>query len=162
MRCSAFPRLVLDGGGESVEKSGASARTPSKERRRSVREDISLFSFKALAATLGGALLTLLISIVQTTYSDHLEGLRREFDHGAEFQTRLLAITGQVQNELAATDTLVRQDNFAGARHRNDHELADAFRQWETNALLLRNQGAQIYGPTVAALIYDPGSALFS
>jgi hypothetical protein len=121
-----------------------------------MREIITAFSFKAVITSLGGALLTLAIWLLQTNYSNHLEHLRRQSDHGAEFQARLLAMTGNVVDELEAATDRVRNGDPAGAALRNNHELAQAFQQWDTNALLLRMQGAQIYGPQIAPLIYDP------
>ena len=104
---------------------------------------------------MGAALLSVAIWFLQTNYSDHLESQRRRSDHGSEFQTRLLGLTGRLQDEMASVEDLVRQGRLPEAVARRDRELAAALRQWETNVLLLRNQGALLYGPTVAALIFN-------
>jgi hypothetical protein len=136
---------------------------PQDPPRAPVREAISLFSLKAIVTSLGGALLTLFIWFLQTSYSNHVESLRRQSDHGAEYQTRLLSMTGRVADELGAVLDRARRaaapgagpDALAALNARAGHELAEAMGEWESAKLLLRNQGAQLYGAPIARLIHD-------
>lgn len=131
------------------------AKSEKPDRGATIAAALSIFSFKAIVASLGAALLSVAIWFLQTSYSDHLENQRRRSDHGAEFQTRLLGLTGRLQDEMASVEDLLRQERMPQAAARRDRELAAALQQWETNVLLLRNQGALLYGPSVAALIFN-------
>ena len=131
------------------------AKADRADRRATVASAVSIFSLKAIVTSIGGALLTVAIWFLQTTYSDHQESQRRRSDHGAEFQARLLGLTGRLQDEMANVEDLVRQDRLREAAAHRDNQLAAALQQWETNVLLLRNQGALLYGQTVASLIFN-------
>lgn len=129
----------------------------------------SQFAFKAMATTLAGGILTLGIAIAQISYSNHLEVLRRQTEHGGEVQARLLQTTGRIENELWAVGLGLREQERSRDPERLREEvtirwnrdLAPLFRQWRTDRLLLRNQASQIYGRDVAALIYDRSEAPF-
>jgi hypothetical protein len=131
----------------------------------------SLFTYKAVAATLGGSLLTLCVTVAQITYANHLEVLRRQGEQGLAFQARLLDLTGRIENELSQTldivrhsdtpERAVRDELLAEADRRMDENLAPLYRQWSLESLLLRNRGAQIYGNEVGELIYSPADGSF-
>lgn len=131
----------------------------------------SLFTYKAIATTLGGSLLTLCVAIAQITYANHLEVLRRQSEQGVAFQARLLDLTGRMESELSdilnivrhadTPELTVRDGLLAEAGRRMEENLAPLYRQWGMESLLLRNRGAQIYGSEVGALIYSPADGSF-
>ncbi|HWT12659.1 MAG TPA: hypothetical protein VN231_07895 [Allosphingosinicella sp.] len=129
------------------------------------------FAYKAMATTVGGSLLTLGVAFAQITYSNHLESLHRQSEHGIGFQSRLLEQTGRIQNELTnIVDILRRADTpepdvraglVAEAERRWNENLDPLFQRWRLDRLLLRNRGAQIYGRGVGELIYSLGDERF-
>jgi hypothetical protein len=131
----------------------------------------SLFTYKAIATTLGGSLLTLCVAVAQITYANHLEVLRRQGEQGLAFQDRLLDLTGRMESELSHILNIVRHSNtperavreelLAEADQRMEENLAPLYRQWGMESLLLRNRGAQIYGNEVGELIYNPADDSF-
>lgn len=123
-----------------------------------------LFGFKAVATTVGGGLLTLLIALAQMRYSTHLEILQRQDDQGVEFQNRLAQNLGRIENEFNDILDLVRTDRIGRlreARLRLDTNLNELFRNWRLIRLNMRSRASQIYGPTVGNLIYNPEEEMF-
>jgi hypothetical protein len=128
------------------------------------------FTYRTLAATVGGALLTLTIAVAQTTYSNHLEVLRRQGEQGVDFQTNLLNLTGGISSQATEitnilerrTVTEADRDAIAGAaQDQFTRDLLPLTRQWRVSRLLLRNRAAQIYGREVGALVYSRADAAF-
>jgi hypothetical protein len=127
---------------------------------------VFIFAWKAVATTIGGGLLTLAVALAQMQYSNHLDRLKRQNEQGIVFQERILALTGQIETELNDIVDLLRssvskdQDTriaaLAEARRRFSANLIPLYQRWDTDRLLLRNRGAQIYGRAVALDIYDP------
>lgn len=122
------------------------------------------FGLKTVAATLGGSVLTLCVAVAQLWYAERLETIDRQGREGLEFQTRLLAITGAVDNELMRTAAVIKND-VAPASQLTAPALRAGLEQvygrWRSERLLLRNQAAQIYGRRVGALVYDVSEQSF-
>ena len=116
-----------------------------------------LFSVKAAMATVGGGLLTLIVTIAQITYQQHLEVMDRQSEQGSLFQSQLFQTTGHIENEfIDILDSLA--ENPAAPVAPDIHARLDALGdQWRLARLTFRVSGAQIYGRAVGNLIYDPG-----
>lgn len=123
----------------------------------------ALFIYKAIATTVAGGILTLIVAIAQLSYGNHLERLRRQSEQGATFQAHLLEITGNIQEELwrAALEASSLRADSEQLRQLSLRNSQPVFDRWRVEVLLLRNQGAQIYGNEVGALIYDSSDSLF-
>ena len=115
-----------------------------------------LFSVKAAMATVGGGLLTLIFTIAQITYQQHLEVMDRQSEQGSQFQSQLFQTTGHIENEFMDIFDSLSENQAAPVEadiHARLDELGD---QWRLARLTFRVRGAQIYGRTVGNLIYDP------
>ncbi|MES2444965.1 MAG: hypothetical protein V4574_19240 [Pseudomonadota bacterium] len=117
-----------------------------------------LFSFKAAAATIGGALLTFCVTIAQTSYQHELETLQRQREQGVAFQDALLRKTGDIENEIIRVSSVLKDTKDEAAFPADLLSHLDTLNNgWRLDRLPLRVRGAQIYGNTVGDLIYDPG-----
>lgn len=122
------------------------------------------FGLKTVAATLGGSILTLCVAVAQIWYAERLETIDRQGREGLEFQTRLLALTGAVDNALMRTAAVVKNEaapasQLAAPALRAG--LEQIYGRWRSERLLLRNQAAQIYGRRVGSLVYDVSEQAF-
>ena len=128
---------------------------PSEQGRRA-RTSAWLFSVKAAMATVGGGLLTLVFTIAQITYQQHLEVMNRQSEQGAQFQSQLFQTTGHIENEFMDIFGSLNENRAAPVEadiHARLDQLGD---QWRLARLTFRVRGAQIYGRAVGNLIYDP------
>ena len=142
---------------ETKAKAPAPAAKGMAEERAEARSSAWLFSLKAALATVGGGLLTMIVTFAQITYQQHLEVLQRQSEQGAQFQTALFQATGHIENELADIfESLTEDQNVPvdPAIHARLDQLTD---QWRLARLSFRVRGAQIYGHRVGNLIYHPG-----
>lgn len=128
--------------------------------RRRARQAPSAWTFglKAIAATVGGALLTLIIGLTQSYYTDRLQLRQRQIEQGSQFQSQLAELTGGIQTEMHDIVDLVRAADPAAAQaavRRMETNLKDLLRRWQRESLNFRARGAQLYGNEVGNLIYD-------
>jgi hypothetical protein len=156
-KASSGQRMLPEAGSNGVGRGLADPPTPE------AKSASWYFGFKALVTTAGGGLLTLIFTLAQISYSTHLAVLQRQAEQGVEFQNRLADITGRIENEFidildlesSRAPDLVRQ-----ARARLDTNLNELFRNWRLVRLNLRSRAAQIYGPEVGNLIYNPNQEM--
>ena len=140
----------------SPGREGKGEQSAPSEQGKRARTSAWLFSAKAAMATVGGGLLTLIVTIAQVTYQQHLEVLDRQSEQGNLFQAQLFQATGHIENELIDIFNILSEHQDApvddGIHNRLDR-LSD---QWRLTRLTFRVRGAQIYGRTVGNLVYDP------
>src|ERR1043165_6783990 len=139
------------------ERKPAKRSPAAAEEAAEARRSAWLFSLKAVMTTVGGALLTLIITFAQITYQRHLEMLNRQSEQGEQFQAQLFQATGHIENEMINIYDGLTEDPAAPvdrAIHARLDQLAD---QWRLARLSFRVRGAQIYGHHVGNLIYHPG-----
>jgi hypothetical protein len=115
-----------------------------------------LFSVKAAMATAGGGLLTLIVTIAQITYQQHLEVLDRQSEQGNLFQAQLFQATGHIENELIDIFNILSEHQDAPVDAGIHDRLDTLSDQWRLARLTFRVRGAQIYGRSVGNLVYDP------
>ena len=135
-------------------KHAAAAATGSAGRAR-------LFAWKTFSATFGGAVLTAIVALTQTWYSNHLEVLRRQGEGGLEYQRQLFALMGGAENSLRRLVNAVRRNDMNDAAAQLEGPLRAALDQWSNEVYLLRNRGAEIYGREVGTFIYSPSERAF-
>ena len=137
---------------------------PGRPKHGSASGGAVAFSLKALATTVGGAVLTFGIYLAETAYSNHLETIRRHDAQGIEFQAQILDLTGRIEGELTEIDHSLRRanDRDPATREQNLRDavriydnLAPLYAQWRRDRLLLRNRGSQIYGPEIGDITYS-------
>jgi hypothetical protein len=116
------------------------------------------FTLKTIAASLGGAVLTMVITGAQVWYNDHLDSMHRRGDQGVELQRSMFDKSGLVQRELLAIIEILKDveshDAFQRARTKFYRDFRPAFDLWRANVLLLRNRAADLYGRPVAESVY--------
>lgn len=126
------------------------------ERRSRARTSAWLFSFKAVAATIGGALLTFCVTIAQISYQQSSALLQRQREQGIQFQQELLVATGNMENEIVNISSAIKDLNGTRPRKTVLHKLDELNAAWRLSRLPFRVRGSQIYGIKVGNLIYDP------
>lgn len=136
------------------EKAGGE-KAPAEPGSRA-RTSAWLFSVKAAMATAGGGLLTLVVTIAQITYQQHLEVLDRQSEQGNLFQAQLFQATGHIENELIDIFNILSEHQDAPVDAGIHDRLDTLSDQWRLTRLTFRVRGAQIYGRSVGNLVYDP------
>jgi hypothetical protein len=122
------------------------------------------FAIKAAVTVLAGSLLSLSVAFVQAGYSERMELLDRQSEHGARFQARVLESTGTIENQMMDMLEFLREgspEGLAEARSILREELESSLSAWRSNVLMLRNRAADIYGRDVARLIYDSNEKFY-
>ena len=114
------------------------------------------FTVKTAAATIGGGVLTLCVTVAQISYTKYLEVLERQGEQGIVLQQELFQKTGRIENEIINVYNVLHNNPALEPDPELTASLNGLNEQWRLDRLWFRIRGAQVYGNGVGDRIYDP------